>query len=58
LHKNPPNFQPKYFENRQKIRHTAKANFTRQPNKKIAKFGGKTAHLATLFDGHAGKRVD
>jgi len=48
LHKNPPNFQPKYFENSQKIRHPPKANFTRQPKQKIAKFGGKIADLATL----------
>jgi len=48
LHKNPPNFPPTCFENSQKIRQPQIANFIRQPNKKIAKFGEKIAHLATL----------
>ena len=48
MYKKSPNFPPKYCEYSQKNRHSLSANFTRQPNKKIAKFGGKIAHLATL----------
>jgi len=33
---------------RQNIAKIAKKSATRQPNPKIAKFGGKIAHLATL----------
>jgi len=34
---------------RQNISKIAKKYATRQPNQKIAKFGGKIAHLATMY---------
>jgi len=42
------NSPPRYFENSQKIRHPPSGSFTRQPNKKVATFGGKITHLKTL----------